>query len=133
MFLYILPTILLTALSSLVFLFIANYTSPRDASGNLILINTIYFFVSAFVSLAGFFTLLLYSVSSLRRKSSEKAKVEKIHTPKIDFRRSLRHGVLASSTIVGIGLLNALQFANPLNIILLISAFLLIEIYFFGH
>lgn len=47
--------------------------------------------------------------------------------------RSLRHGVLLSSAFVGIGVLTALDFVNPLNIILLLSALVLLEIYFFGH
>ena len=132
MFLYILPTILITALSIAIFVFTFVYTSPQNPDGGYIPIDLFYFFITAFLSLAGTVTLVLYWLSNLRQDRFER-RVEKIHQPKIIFRRSLRHGILVSATLVGIGLLNALNFANPLNIILLITAFLLIEFYFFGH
>ncbi len=133
MFLYILPTILLTAISLAVFIFTSLYTTPKDSAGNLIAINLVYFFASGFGSLAGFLTLVLYWFSNFRAEQSRPLSVEALHKPKIRFRRSLRHGLLVSLSVVGIGLLNSLDFANPVNIILLISAAILVEVYFFGH
>ena len=133
MFLYILPTILLTAISIAAFIFTVIYTNPKDSSGNIIIINLVYFFVSGFGSLAGFLTLVLYWLSNFRSEQNRATSVEAMHKPKIRFRRSLRHGLLVALSVVGIGLLNSLDFANPVNIILLISAAILVEVYFFGH
>ncbi len=133
MLLYIIPTIIVTAISSAVFVFTIIFTNPRSSSGDLIVINLVYFFLSGFFVLAGILTLVLYFLSNLRSKEVRQTSVEVLHKPKIRYRRSLRHGVLVALTIVGIGLLNSLDFANPLNIILLISAAVLIEIYFFSH
>ena len=133
MFFYLLPTILLTAAAIAVFIFTILYTNPRTETGNLIPINLIYFFLSGLVSLAGILTLVLYWLSNLRSQAGRQTSVEALHKPKIAFRKSLRHALLVASTITGIGLLNSLDFANPVNIILLISAAILIEIYFFGH
>lgn len=133
MFFYILPTILLTGIASAVFVFTLLYTNPRDDSGNLIVINLVYFFLSGLISLAGILTLVLYWLSNLRSPEIRQTSVESLHKPKIRFRKSLRHGLLISLTLAGIGLLNSLDFANPLNIILLISAAILIEVYLFSH
>jgi hypothetical protein len=78
-------------------------------------------------------TLVLYWVGNLRLKKKRVADLESIHKPRIVFWRSLRHGILFSTAVLGVALLNTLKFANPLNMILLISAVVLIEIYFFGH
>ena len=133
MFLYLLPTILITALGLVVLVYTAQFTSPTTPNGSLIPINLVYFFVAAFVSLAGSLALVLYWVGNLRLKKTRSTELESIHKPRIVFKRSLRHGILLATAIVGIGLLNALDFANPLNIILLVSALVLVEVYFFGH
>lgn len=133
MFVYIFGTIILASVSAAVFIFTILYTNPHNQTGDLIGINLLYFFVSGFIFLAAFLTLVLYWLSNLRAKESRQTSVEALHKPKIRFRKSLRHAVLFSAAICGIGLLNALDFANPLNIILLISATILVEIYFFGH
>lgn len=130
---YLLPTILITAISSTVFVFTVVFTNPRNDSGALVTINLIYFFLFGFISLAGFLSLVLYWLSNLRSGQARVTSVEARHKPKIAFRKSLRHGVLVSATLTGIGLLNSLDFANPVNIILIILAAILIEIYFFGH
>jgi len=98
----------------------------------VIIINLVYFFVSGFVSLAGAITLVLYWLGNWQLKRS-RSEVESVHKPRILLKKSLRHGVLVAGTLTGIGLLNALELTNPLNIILLISAAILIEVYFFGH
>lgn len=127
------PTILITAVGLVVLLYTAQFTSPTNSNGSLIPINLVYFFVAVFVSLAGSLTLVLYWVGNLRLKKTRSTELESIHKPRIVFKRGLRHGILLSTALVGIGLLNALDFANPLNIILLISALVLVEVYFFGH
>lgn len=124
----------LVDLSSLGFLlFIVIYTSPKTPSGSLIWINLVYFFVASFLSLAATLTLVLYWLSNLREKQQRKVGFETVHRPKLVFKRSLRQGVIIALTVVGIGILNSLKFSNPLNIILLITAAVIIEIYFFGH
>lgn len=133
MLVYLLPTFLITVVSLAVFIFTIIFTNPKDESGNLIVINLVYFFVSGTVSLAGFLTLVLYWLSNLRSDKARQTSIEALHKPKVAFRKSLRHGFLIALCVGGIGLLNTLEFANPLNIILLISATVLIEIYFFGH
>jgi len=133
MFFYILPTVVTTAIGAVVLLYTGYFTSPTNPNGSLIPINLFYFFTSAFLSLAGVLTLVLYWVGNLRLKKTRVAELESIHKPRIIFWRSLRHGILGATALVGIGVLNALSFANPLNILLLISALVLIEVYFFGH
>lgn len=133
MFFYLLGTILVTAVSITTLIFTTLYTNPKDSAGNLIPINLVYFFVSGWLGLAGILSLVLYWLSNLRSKADRQASVQALHKPKIAFRKSLRHAILIATTITGIGLLNSLDFANPLNIILLISAAILVEIYFFGH
>lgn len=133
MFFYYLPVIIVTLISLVVLVYTSYFTSPTNPNGTLIPINLAYFFVSAFLSLAGTITLVLYWVGNLRLKKTRATELESIHKPRIVFMRSLRHGVLLSSAFVGIGVLTALDFANPLNIILLLSALVLLEIYFFGH
>jgi hypothetical protein len=133
MFFHYLLAILITASATGVFVFTIIYTNPRNDSGDLVLINLVYFFLSLFLSLAGFLTLVLYWLSNLRSSEGRATSIEAMHKPKIKFRKSLRHAVLISLTVTGVGLLNSLNLANPLNIILLISASVLIEIYLFGH
>ena len=133
MFFYYLPVIILTLVSILVLVYTSYFTSPTNPNDTLIPINLSYFFVAAFLSIAGTVTLVLYWVGNLKLKKTRVTDLESIHKPRIVFIRSLRHGVLIATALVGIGLLNALAFANPLNIILLLSALVLIEIYFFGH
>jgi hypothetical protein len=132
-FLLILPVILVTFISIGLFIFVLNFTSPQNPDGSLILINLAYFFGAGFFSLAGFVTLVLYFVGNWRLKRMRRTEVESIHKPRLLLRTSLRHGFLIAGTIMGIGLINALGFSNPLNIVLLISAAVLIEVYFFGH
>ncbi|HEY4695210.1 MAG TPA: hypothetical protein VIH52_04605 [Candidatus Nanoarchaeia archaeon] len=132
MFLFILPIILVTLFSLGVIVFMLNFTSPQTKEGSVIIINLVYFFVSGFVSLAGAITLVLYWLGNWQLKRS-RSEVESVHKPRILLKKSLRHGVLVAGTLTGIGLLNALELTNPLNIILLISAAILIEVYFFGH
>jgi hypothetical protein len=114
-------------------LLIANFTSPQSKEGQLISINLIYFFLSIFVSLAGSTTLVLYWLSNLRLSLQRKSSVEAVHRPKTLLRRSARQAILFSLVVTAIGILRALNFANPLNIVLIISAAALIEVYFFGH
>lgn len=133
MYFSVLGTILLTALSVGIFIFTIVYTNPWDKAGNLIVINLVYFFLAGFVSLAGILTLVLYWLSNLRSNDGRQTSIEALHKPKIRFLKGLRHAILIAATICGVGLLNGLDFANPLNIILLISAAILVEIYFFGH
>ena len=133
MFLLVFPLVLLTTLSTGVLVFTLTLTSPTNQSGALVPINLSYFFVSSFISLAGIITLVLYFVGSWRLAKTRTAGTDLLHRPKLILLRSLRHGILIAAAVVGIGLMNALKFSNPLNIILLISAAALIEVYFFGH
>jgi len=133
MFLLILPIIFLTLGSLAAVAFLLTFTSPQNPDGSLITINLIYFFVAIFVCLAGFITLVLYWVGNLRLSKQRVSGVESIHKPRLLLKKSLRHGVLVGGTLTGIGLLNALELSNPLNVILLISTAVLIEVYLFGH
>ena len=133
MFSYIFPTLFFALISTGVFIFTIIFTNPNDNEGKIILINLVYFFVSGFLSLALFLTLVLYWLSNLVGSEERLTSVEALHKPKIKFRKSLRHAFLFSTAVTGIGLLNSLGFANPLNIILLITATILIEVYFFSH
>src|SRR3972149_7147685 len=129
MFLFILPIILVTLFSLGVIVFMLNFTSPQTKEGSVIIINLVYFFVSGFVSLAGAITLVLYWLGNWQLKRS-RSEVESVHKPRILLKKSLRHGVLVAGTLTGIGLFNALELNNPLNIILLILAAILIEVCF---
>lgn len=133
MFFYNLLTLLVVTLATSVFIFTILFTNPKDADGQIITINLIYFFLSGFVSLAGILTLVLYWLTNLRATDGRQTSIEALHKPKIRFRKSLRHGILIALTLCGIGLLNSFDFDNPVNVILLISAAILVEIYFFGH
>lgn len=133
MFLYLLATIVFTGISIAILIFTILFTNPRGPNGSLIAINLVYFFLSSFIGLAGLLTLMLYWLSNLKTTETRQTSVEILHKPRIRFRKSLRHAVLVSATFSGIGLLNSLDFANPLNILLLVSAAILVEIYFFGH
>jgi uncharacterized membrane protein len=133
MFFYLILTAVLTAIALVVFVFTLLFTSPKDSEGKLIIINLVYFFLSGIVSLAGILTLVLYWLLPSPNKEGRQTSIEAKIKPKLAFRKSLRHALLISLTIAGVGLLNSLDFANPLNIILLISAAVLIEIYLFGH
>jgi hypothetical protein len=123
----------ITFVSIGLWVFVANSTSPQTKEGSLIIVNLVYFFGTLFVSLAGIITLVLYSAGNWQLKKLRVGSVESIHKPRIILLRSLRHGILIAAALVGIGLLNALNLSNPLNIILLISAAILTEIYLFGH
>lgn len=133
MFFYLLPLILGCLVSGFVLLLTVVFTSPETRNGSLITINLVYFFLSSWVFLACILTLLLYSVRSFRFRKRGTAEVMLVNKPKLWLRISLRQGVLITTALVGIGLLNALKFSNPLNIILLVSATTLIEVYFFSH
>lgn len=130
---YLLPLFILTIVSLTVLLYSFRFLSPTNPDSSLIIINLAYFFLSAWVFIAAITSLVLYSLGSFRTKGKVRPEVEAVHKPKIIFRRSLRHGCLLATILIGIGLLNAIGFGNPLNIILLISTGVLIEIYFFGH
>ncbi len=124
---------LITILSVGSLFFIANFTSPKALNGQLVPINLIYFFLSFFLCLAGFVTLVLYWLGSLRLKLERKGSPDAVNRPKTIFKRSLRQAILFSTVVTGIGILRAIGLANPLNTVLLVSAAILIEIYFFGH
>ena len=113
--------------------FLLTFTTPKTAEGTLITINLIYFFLASFLSLAGFITLVLYWLGNLRNRDQRTSVVGSVHKPRLLLQKSLRHGVLVAATLVGIGALNAFELSNPLNIILLLSAAILIEAYLFGH
>lgn len=133
MFFLLLGIVVSTLVGVATLIFTTQFTSPTSANESLIIINLIYFFAAAFISLAGSTTLVLYWLGSWREKNRRRSEIESIHRPKIILRTSLRHGVLVAIAITGVGILNSLKVSNPLNIILLISAVILIEIYFFGH
>ncbi len=122
-----------TFIATLLWVLVANATAPQTTSGSLIVINLAYFFGTLFVSLAGIVTVVLYSLGTLGLKKTRTGSIESIHKPRAILRRSLRHGILAATVICGIGLLNALSLTNPLNVILLVSAGVLTEVYLFGH
>jgi len=128
----IFPTILMTLISLVAWIFMLILTDPSP-NNKLAVINLIYFFLTAFLFLAGAFTLMLYWLGNFRLKKTRIGQLESIHKPRLLYSRSLRHGLLLAVALVGTALLKALDFANPLNIILLVSALILIEIYFFGH
>lgn len=129
---YLVPLILLTTSASGVLIFTSNFTTPITSEGSLVPINLVYFFVSAWISLAGTIALVLYCVRSFRLKKLRN-EVGLVNKPKLLFKISLRQGILISTALTGVALLNALNFSNPLNIISLVSAIVLIEIYFFSH
>lgn len=126
-------TILITICSLIALFLITEFTAPKNLSGGLISINLVYFFLSLFLSLCGIATLVLYSLSSLRLKGKREGSIEAVHRPKVIFKRASRQAILFSLSVTGVLILRALGFANPLNIILVISAAVLIEVYFFGH
>jgi hypothetical protein len=133
MFLLILPVVLVTLLSLGTLVFILNFTSPQTKEGSLIFINLVYFFLASFLSLAGIITLVLYWLGNWRLKRERISGVDSVHKPRLLLKKSLRHASLVAGALVGIGVLNALSLSNPLNIVLLISAAILLEVYFFGH
>lgn len=112
---------------------IVQFTSPKTNSGQLISINLVYFFLALFLSLAGTATLVLYWLGSLRLKFERKGGIDAVTRPKLILKRSFRQAFLFSTVIIVILVLRSLNFANPLNIVLLVSAAILIEVYFFGH
>lgn len=124
---------LITILSFSALFFITEFTSPKTASGQLVSINLIYFFLSLFLSLCSIATLVLYWLSSLRLKRRREGSIEAVHRPRVIFKRSARQAILFSLSVTGILILRSMGFANPLNVILIVSAAVLIEIYFFGH
>lgn len=130
---FITLTIVITALSLLALFFIVEFTVPKNLNGDLISINLVYFFLALFLSLCGITTLVLYWLSSLRLKGKREGSIEAVHRPRVVFKRSARQAILISLSITGILVLQSLGFANPLNFILIVSAAVLIEVYFFGH
>ena len=124
---------LITILSFSALFFITEFTSPKTASGQLVSINLIYFFLSLFLSLCSIATLVLYWLSSLRLKRKREGSIEAVHRPRVIFKRSARQAILFSLSVTGILILRSMGFANPLNVILIVSAAVLIEVYFFGH
>lgn len=130
---YLLLLSFLTIISVSLFVFTGLFTSPTNKEGTLIPINLAYFFISALFSLAGVIGLMLYWLGNLRLKSERKNSPEAINRPKLILKNSLRQGLIFSSTVVSIGLLNALNFANPISVVLVIIVAVLIEVYFFGH
>lgn len=133
MFFALLSVLIGTLISLSALFFTVEFTSPKAADGSLIIVNLVYFFVASFISLAGTATLVLYWLGNRAEQRVRKSEIEAVHRPKILLKKSLRRGFLLATALVGIGLLNSLKFSNPLNIILLISAVAIIEIYFFGH
>lgn len=129
----ILSIIFITAVSLFGIFFIIFFTAPQTKSGQFITINLFYFFLSSFVSLAGIATLVLYWLSNLKLGQQRRSSVEAVHRPKALLRRSARQAILFSGAVTAIWVLNIFNFVNLLNIILIISAAILIEIYFFGH
>ncbi len=125
--------ILITIFSWSALFFITEFTSPKTASGQLISINLIYFFLSLFLCLCGSATLVLYWFSSLRLKRKREGSIEAVHRPKVIFKRSARQAILFSLSGISILILRSMGFANPLNFILIVSAAILIEVYLFGH
>lgn len=124
---------LITILSFSALVFITEFTSPKTASGQLVSINLIYFFLSLFTGLCSIATLVLYWLSSLRLKRRREGSIEAVHRPRVIFKRSARQAILFSLSVTGILILRSTGFANPLNVILIVSAAVLIEVYFFGH
>lgn len=133
MFLLIFLVLLFTISGMFTLFYISQFTSPLTSSGQIIVINLIYFFTSLWISLAGTISLVLYWVGNFRLKKNNFNETRVVHKPKLIFKQSLRHGVLFATGICAIGLLNVFNFASSLNIILVIIAVALIEIYFFGH
>lgn len=130
---FILLITAITVLAVVSLFLIADLTVPQSVKGQLILINLVYFFLALFVSLAGIASLVLYSVSTLRLKAKRKGSTEAVIRPRTILKRSVLQGLVFSACLTTLILLRALGFANPLNVILVISAGVLIEIYFFGH
>lgn len=126
-------TIAITTIALLALIFIVEFTQPKNLNGDLIPVNLTYFFLFLFLSLCGIATLMLYWLSSLRLKGKREGSIEAVHRPKVIFKRSARQAILFSLSVTGILVLQSLGFANPLNFILLVSAAVLIEVYFFGH
>lgn len=124
---------ILTAIFSVFFLFITGFTQPENKDGQLITINLIYFFLAGFGSLAGITTLVLYWLGSLKLNRQRKREIDGSNYQKQILKRSARQGILVSAVVVGILLLKVFNFANPLNVVLIVSGAIVIEVYFFGH
>jgi hypothetical protein len=125
---------ILTLIAGTTFFVTLNYFPPYlNNPANLIVINLFYFFVSLWVFIACGLTILLYSYRNLTLKKRRKEQIESLHLPKLVLVQSLRQGIIFATAIAGIGLLHVFKLSNPLNIVLLISILILIEIYFFGH
>lgn len=125
--------IIFTSASGISLALILRYLSPVNPDGSLILINLIYFFISAWIFLASLISLLLYSAGGFTKSKKRRSEVEAVNKPKVIFRLSLKQGFLIATVLVGLGILKVSGFSNPLNVILILSAAILIEVYFFGH
>lgn len=123
----------LTLLSIGFLFFITNFTSPQNKEGQLVVVNLVYFFLFGFVSLAGALTLVLYWLGSLRLKFQRKREINGVNWQRQVMKQAARRGMLISGALVLILILKVFNFANPLNVILVVSGAIVIEVYFFGH
>ena len=128
---FLLPIIIITAVSWTIFAFIV-WKVPPEIGGKLIQVNFIYFFASGYLAVTLTASILLYFIRFLLEAEPRKRPVgfDETREARRVFRVSLRRGAIFATALLSLGLLKIYDLDNLLNSVFIILIALLIEVYF---